>query len=114
MGNGYYNKSVLLLGKFMNRIEIRRVVTPFEKVSLYDMHDARAKNIQRKLGEWVYGKAEGNKIIFKHKCSITIEEIEDLKYVTKIYFYPKENKFEVMVHDILFKTIISNEYSITY
>jgi hypothetical protein len=108
-------KAFFYQGKFMDKIEIRRVITPFEKVSLGDMHDARAKSLEKKLNEWAYGKIEGNRVTYSHgKCPVTKEEIDDLKYVTKIYFYPSENKFEVMIHNVLFKTIVSNEYSITY
>ena len=37
--------------------------------------------------------------------NITKKELMDLNYVDKIYCYPKENKFEIMLRGRLFKTI---------
>jgi hypothetical protein len=97
----------------MNRIEIRQVITPFEKISLYDVYDSRAEEMNKKYMRWINGYFENGCWIYEHKCPVTKKEIQSLNYVDKIYFYPEENKFEIMLNGKLFKTIISKEYSIT-
>jgi hypothetical protein len=97
----------------MNRIKIRRVITPFEKISLYDIFDSRKEELERKIYNWRNGEYKDGKMVYYAKCPVAQEEIEDLHYVDTIYFYPDENKFEVMLKGKLFKTIISKEYSIT-
>jgi len=97
----------------MDRIEIRRVITPFEKISLYDVFDSRKEEIERKLYKWRNGYYENGRWVYEHICPVSKEELQNLNYVDKIYFYPDENKFEIMLKGKLFKTIISKEYSIT-
>jgi hypothetical protein len=98
----------------MDRIEIRQVITQFEKITIYDVFDSRKNEIERKLREWQHGKYEDNKLVFYFQCPVSKEELQSLNYVNKIYYYPDENKFEVMIKDKIFKTIISDQYSITY
>jgi hypothetical protein len=97
----------------MEKIEIRQVITPFGKFSLYDIFDSRKEELENRLYKWRNGEYNNGKIIYYHECPVTEEEIKDLNIIDKIYFYPDENKFEIMLKGKLFKTIVSREYSIT-
>lgn len=96
-----------------SKIKIRQVITPLGKITLYDMHDSKAKELEKKLYDWQYGYYKDGLLVFDHKCPVTEEEIRSLNYIDEIYFYPDENKFEAMIKGKVFKTIISKEYSIT-
>jgi hypothetical protein len=59
--------------------------------------------------------SQGNLTVYTHhpeEFPFLVELSDKLKYVTKINFYPEENKFEIMSDDDIMATIVSTEYFI--